>query len=50
MHITNVISNLLENAMKYTKRTPEIQIATRTENGSVVVSVADNGIGISKER
>lgn len=49
MHLTNVISNLLENAVKYTKRTPEIQIATRSENGAVVVSVSDNGIGISKE-
>lgn len=49
MHITNVISNLIENALKYTHRTPEIKIATRTENGAVVVSVMDNGIGISKE-
>ena len=49
MHITNVISNLIENAMKYTQRTPEIKIITRTENSSVVVSVIDNGIGISKE-
>lgn len=49
MHITNVVSNLMENAMKYTRRTPEISIATRTEDGFVVVSVIDNGIGISKE-
>jgi two-component system phosphate regulon sensor histidine kinase PhoR len=49
MHLTNVISNLVENAMKYTRRTPEISIATRSENRSVVVSVTDNGIGISKE-
>ena len=49
MHLTNVVSNLLENAMKYTRRTPEIQIATRNENGFLIISVADNGIGISKE-
>lgn len=49
MHITNVISNLLENAMKYTKSTPEIRIITRNEGDSVIVSVIDNGIGISKE-
>jgi len=49
MHLTNVISNLLENAMKYTRRTPEITIATKNEPGSIVVSVIDNGIGISKE-
>ncbi len=49
MHITNVISNLLENAMKYTRNTPEIRIATRNEDESVIVSVVDNGIGIGKE-
>jgi two-component system phosphate regulon sensor histidine kinase PhoR len=49
MHLTNVISNLLENAMKYTGRTPEITISTRNEGEMVVVGVADNGIGISKE-
>ncbi len=49
MHITNVISNLLENAMKYTRSTPEIRIATRNEENSVIVSVIDNGIGIGKE-
>jgi two-component system phosphate regulon sensor histidine kinase PhoR len=49
MHMTNVISNLIENAMKYTSRTPEIRISTRNENNTIVVSVADTGIGISKE-
>jgi len=49
MHLTNVVSNLLENAMKYATRLPEITIATRTENGSLIVSVSDNGIGINKE-
>jgi two-component system phosphate regulon sensor histidine kinase PhoR len=49
MHLTNVISNLIENAMKYTRRTPEITIATKNMEGSIVVSVVDNGIGISKE-
>lgn len=49
MHLTNVVSNLMENAMKYTHRNPAITISTRNENGSIVVSVIDNGIGISKE-
>ena len=49
MHITNVVSNLIENAMKYTKDTPVIGISTRNESGDVVISVSDNGIGISKE-
>ncbi len=49
VHMTNVVSNLLENAMKYTGRSPEITIATRNQEGAVLVSVRDNGIGISKE-
>ena len=49
MHLTSVISNLIENAMKYTRQTPRIGIATRNERGTIVISVSDNGIGISKE-
>jgi two-component system phosphate regulon sensor histidine kinase PhoR len=49
VHITNVIFNLLDNAVKYSKDNPEIQVATKQINGNVVVSVKDNGIGIAKE-
>ena len=49
MHLTNVISNLMENAIKYSKRNPEINISTHNEHDTIVISVQDNGIGISKE-
>jgi two-component system phosphate regulon sensor histidine kinase PhoR len=49
MHLTNVVSNLIENAMKYTNQVPRIRITTRNEGRSVIMSVSDNGIGISKE-
>ncbi len=49
MHITNLISNLIENAIKYTKQTPVIGLSTHNEQGEIVVSISDNGIGISKE-
>lgn len=49
MHLTNVVSNLMENAMKYTNRNPEIAISTSNENSTIVISVMDNGIGIGKE-
>ncbi|AEI50178.1 sensor histidine kinase [Runella slithyformis] len=49
MHLTNAITNLLDNAFKYTPENPVIQLKTFNENGSLVVSVKDNGIGIAPE-
>lgn len=49
VHITNVFYNLLDNALKYSKETPEINVATSGKNGSLQVIVSDNGIGISKD-
>ncbi len=49
IHITNVIFNLLDNAHKYCETKPEIEIATRNNSQGIVLSVKDNGIGISKE-
>ncbi|MCW0482473.1 sensor histidine kinase [Gaoshiqia sediminis] len=49
IHITNVIFNLLDNAVKYSKSEPEISIKTENKNGFLLVSVKDNGIGIAKE-
>jgi two-component system, OmpR family, phosphate regulon sensor histidine kinase PhoR len=48
MLMTNVLTNLLDNAVKYTEKKPEIYIETRNLNGNLVVTVKDNGIGISK--
>ncbi len=49
MHLTNVVSNLLENAMKYTRQTPDIGISTRNAGSDLILSIRDNGIGIGKE-
>lgn len=49
VHITNVLFNLLDNAVKYSKDEPKITISSELKDGSVVVSVRDHGIGISKE-
>jgi two-component system phosphate regulon sensor histidine kinase PhoR len=49
VHITNIVYNLLDNALKYSKENPEISIATENMQEGILLSVKDNGIGISKE-
>lgn len=48
-HLTNVLRNLLDNALKYTPENPQIIIATQHIEGTLTVSVRDNGIGIAEE-
>ncbi len=48
VHITNVLTNLIDNAMKYCTREPEITVSTRNIKNCLAISVSDNGIGISK--
>jgi len=49
VHFSNVISNLLDNALKYSGEEPFIRIHTWNVRKSIVISVFDNGIGMSKE-
>ncbi len=49
VHITNVVNNLLDNAVKYKKGNPEITIFTKNSTDGIVVTFQDNGIGISRE-
>ncbi|MBB3221032.1 hybrid sensor histidine kinase/response regulator [Pseudoduganella umbonata] len=49
VRISQVIGNLLTNAAKYTPRNGRIRVAARVEEGTAVVSVSDNGIGIPPE-
>ncbi len=49
VHVTNLIYNLLDNAIKYTITIPEITISTKNIKEGILLSVADNGIGIKRE-
>ena len=49
VHITNVLFNLLDNAVKYSKEEPKITISTELKDGYLVVAVKDQGIGIQSE-
>jgi signal transduction histidine kinase len=48
-YFVNVITNLLDNALKYSSEAPKIVIGTRNEYGKILCYVSDNGIGISSE-
>ncbi|MDI9363367.1 MAG: HAMP domain-containing sensor histidine kinase [Flavobacterium sp.] len=49
VHFTNLISNLIDNAIKYSNDNVHIKITTHSTNKYFVLSVQDNGIGMSKE-
>lgn len=48
-YFVNVITNLLDNALKYSKESPQIAIGTLNEDNKILCYVADNGIGIKEE-
>jgi two-component system, OmpR family, sensor kinase len=47
--LAQVITNLLTNAITYNKENGELRIQGETKNGSVIMTVSDNGVGISAE-
>lgn len=49
VHLTNIIFNLIDNAIKYTREVPEIKISTFNTPEGIMIEIKDNGIGISKE-
>ena len=48
-HLVNVVSNLIDNSIKYSDKPPEIKIFLKDVNGHIQIAVADNGIGMTKE-
>jgi two-component system phosphate regulon sensor histidine kinase PhoR len=49
MHLTNILHNLVDNAVKYSKEAPKIHIDLKNKGDKISLSVRDNGIGIPKE-
>ena len=48
-YLAEAISNLVDNAIKYSKENIEIRITTQSSDKYVLLKVYDNGIGISRE-
>jgi len=48
MHLTNIFYNLLDNAVKYSDDSPEIQISSVCEQKKIIISFSDNGPGIAR--
>ncbi len=49
MHIKNVVTNLVDNAIKYSRNGTTLNIQTVNRQEGIVLSIEDNGIGMSKE-
>lgn len=49
VHFGNLLSNLVDNAIKYSKETIELKISTHSTNKQLIIRIEDNGIGMSKE-
>jgi two-component system phosphate regulon sensor histidine kinase PhoR len=47
-HLTNLVNNLLDNAIKYSEGAPEILVETKNNEKGIILSVSDKGIGMSK--
>jgi signal transduction histidine kinase len=47
-HLINVFVNILDNAIKYNEKSPEIIVKTKNINNKILIEIIDNGIGMSK--
>ncbi len=48
-HMVNIIYNLVDNALKYTLKVPQIEITTSNESEGIKIGIRDNGVGIGEE-
>ncbi len=51
VHLSNLVNNLMDNAMKYSKENvpPFIRITTQSNNKKFILKIEDNGIGMNRE-
>jgi len=47
-HLENIIINILDNAVKYSKENPQIVVSSTNSNKDIIICFEDNGIGMDK--
>ncbi len=50
VHITNIIHNIIDNGIKYSKEQPLISIFTENDKNGISISISDDGIGMTNEQ
>lgn len=50
LHFTNVITTVLDNAIKYSAKNTDISLSTEFRNNLTIIKIRDKGIGIEKEK
>ncbi len=50
LHLSNVLFNLLDNALKYSSKHPEIELSTLNAGSNLIIKVKDNGIGMNRDQ
>lgn len=48
-HLANIVTNLVDNAIKYSPESPQVDVKTRNEAGWFILEVSDKGKGITQE-
>ena len=48
-HLKNVLATIIDNSIKYSEERPEVCISIKATTDKAIISVADKGIGISRE-
>lgn len=50
LHFSNIIYNLIDNAIKYSNDIPDITISSANRGDQILIKVADKGIGMSRDQ
>ena len=50
LHLSNIVYNLIDNAIKYSSEDPWVRVTTENKNREIHISIEDHGIGIEKSQ